>query len=449
VTVIESICASGAPPIPPVIIVQGKHHIESWYRDNLIGDELLLLSENGFTTDVLTFRYLEHFIEHTKASPSQPYKLLLMDNHGSHLTPYFILHALRHNVVPLSFLPHLTHVMQPLDVGCFQPYKHWHNKAVNFAIAMLEFDYTIASFLRDLAEVRACTFTKHTIKEAFRKSGMWPPRVLVKAAMAKFVREKEAPLPEPKLPILLVPCTPKTIRQVEAKQAQLRKKTQPSQSSPTRAAFDSLDRGTNQLLIEGEWAKQEAAMLHARVEELTRKRPTNRRRLQKGGEMTGQQAQARIQEKDMAERTKAVKAELKMLQKTEREALKLLHEVGIVCRRGETLRKRMLKERDPEDRGWAHLQWPVPDVEKITLYEQSRGLGIQFQDLDTENLDSFNHAELQDSIIQGVDVTSMPGGVYYTGNGADELEQQHNFIPFDARTKSSDNSEYSFDSDMS
>ena len=157
----------------------------------------------------------------------------------------------------------------------------------------------------------------------------------------------------------------------------------------------------------------------------------------------------------MAERTKVAKAELKMLQKTEREASKLLHEVSIVCRRGETLRKRILKERDPEDRGQAHLQWPVPDVEKITLYEQSRGLGIQFQDLDTdtENLDSFNHAELQDSIIQGIDMTGMPGGVYYTSNtgstSANELEQQHNFIPFDARTESSDNSEHSFDSDIS
>ncbi len=212
-TIIEDIVASGCEPIPPVIIVQGKHHMESWYRDKLKGRELVLLSENGFTTDRLAMRFLHHFIEHTKAGPDQPYKLLLMDNHGSHRTPEFILLAIRNHVIPVAFPAHLTHVMQPLDVGVFQPYKHWHNKAIQYAIANLDFEYTIASFLRDLADVWAQTFTKGTIKDAFRKAGMWPPNIqAVKTAMQKYVRE--APIAkEPDLPT--IPCTPQTLRQVE------------------------------------------------------------------------------------------------------------------------------------------------------------------------------------------------------------------------------------------
>ena len=152
ITIIEDISADGREPIPPVIIIQGKHHMESWYRDRLEGKELVLLSENGFTTDALAIRFLQHFIQHTSAGLDQPYKLLLMDNHGSHRTPEFILLARANNIVPFSFPAHLTHCMQPLDVGVFQPYKHWHNKAIQYSIENLDFEnldfeYSISSFL--------------------------------------------------------------------------------------------------------------------------------------------------------------------------------------------------------------------------------------------------------------------------------------------------------------
>jgi DDE superfamily endonuclease len=93
--------------------------MESWYRGNLKGDELVLLSNHGFTNDELAIKFLEHFIKHTKAGPNADWKLLLMDNYGSHCTPEFILLAIRNHIVLVSFLAHLTHCMQPLDVGLF------------------------------------------------------------------------------------------------------------------------------------------------------------------------------------------------------------------------------------------------------------------------------------------------------------------------------------------
>jgi hypothetical protein len=93
--------------------------MESWYRERLHQGERILLSESGFTTDELSLRFLEHFIQHTKAGPDQPPKLLLMDNHGSHRTPEFINLAVQHNIVPFSFPAHLTHCMQPCDIGIF------------------------------------------------------------------------------------------------------------------------------------------------------------------------------------------------------------------------------------------------------------------------------------------------------------------------------------------
>jgi len=62
--------------------------------------------------------------------------------------------------------------MQPLDAGCFKTEKHWHAKAIAYTLDNLDFDYSIAPFLRDLPEIRAKTFQKTTIRDAFRHISM-------------------------------------------------------------------------------------------------------------------------------------------------------------------------------------------------------------------------------------------------------------------------------------
>jgi hypothetical protein len=112
-------------------LLQGRQHMESWYNEKLSGDELVLLSDSGYTNSELAMIFLEHFIKHTDAGPNKSKKVLLMHSHISHTTPEFVLRATEMNIHPYPFSSHLTHVMQRLDVGVFQPYKHWHKKAVH------------------------------------------------------------------------------------------------------------------------------------------------------------------------------------------------------------------------------------------------------------------------------------------------------------------------------
>ena len=139
----------------------------SWYRDKLQGDELVLLSESRYTSDDLALIYLQHFIQHTSTIPGGPFILLLMDNHGSHRTPEFITLAVDYNIILFSFPAHMSHCIQPLDVSCFQTEKHWHTRAIKYALDNLNFDYTVASFIQDLPEIRAKTFQKLTIRDTF------------------------------------------------------------------------------------------------------------------------------------------------------------------------------------------------------------------------------------------------------------------------------------------
>src|SRR5204862_8296991 len=102
------------------------------------------------------------------------WKLLLMNNHESHETAEFLKLANDNHILPYPLIPHLTHCMQPLDVGGFQCYKHWHDRASQNSLADLNFEYNIRSFIHDLPTIRENTFKKRTIRHAFRKSGMWP-----------------------------------------------------------------------------------------------------------------------------------------------------------------------------------------------------------------------------------------------------------------------------------
>lgn len=54
-------------------------------------------------------------------------RLLILDGHGSHLTPDFLLYAVEHNIVVLTLPAHTSHVLQPLDVGLFASLQRYYS----------------------------------------------------------------------------------------------------------------------------------------------------------------------------------------------------------------------------------------------------------------------------------------------------------------------------------
>ena len=99
--------------------------------------------------------YLDHLIKHSRAGPDKPWKVLLLDRYESHYFEDFVIKA-HENYIKLWYFPsHLTHVLQPLDVGIFRPWKHYYNYAIQRALYALDFEYIITSFFRDLKDIRA------------------------------------------------------------------------------------------------------------------------------------------------------------------------------------------------------------------------------------------------------------------------------------------------------
>ena len=88
VTAIECTNASGWA-LPPCVIFKGKVFIEAWF-DNLPSNWWFEVSPNGWTSDEIGLRWLEKlFIPSTTSRTKGRYRLLILDGHGSYLTPGF------------------------------------------------------------------------------------------------------------------------------------------------------------------------------------------------------------------------------------------------------------------------------------------------------------------------------------------------------------------------
>ena len=85
-----------------------------------------------------------------------------MDSHTSHYTLEFTLLARDNNVHIYAFPSHLTHILQPLNVRIFHPYKHWHKQAVYTAIWNLDLELGVrTNTIRLMSQLKSKSHESH------------------------------------------------------------------------------------------------------------------------------------------------------------------------------------------------------------------------------------------------------------------------------------------------
>ena len=301
VTVIEAISASGRST-PPMIIIAAKTHHDSWH-ESLHEDTLLGVSDSGYSNDWLALQWLEHFEKYSAPMRTSSHRLLIVDGHESHCTKQFIEYCDSHNIVLFALPPHTTHFLQPLDVGVFQPYKHWHSKALDEAIQNGCIDYKRDDFLADFESFRAKALTITTIRSAFVKTGLEPyqPEIVLSKLRSQLPRPST---PEPYSELQLV--TPQSLRTLKRLSDAI---VEEPMDPGLKLRLQSILKGGELQAIAGAQAIEQMRNQSAAVKAREKRNSRPRRSLQYGGTLPVSTARLMSQKRAEAELAKAQRAQ--------------------------------------------------------------------------------------------------------------------------------------------
>ena len=178
-TLVTVCCAINAlgNHIPPFFAFPRVNVQENWLLTAPPGSALTGHPKaSGWMTEECFTKYMQHFVKYTKPSPEHPI-LLLLDNHSSHISLDVINFAKEKNITMMSFPPHCSHKMQPLDVSVFSPFTTYANQTINNWMRQKENagkSMTIHVIPKIVAYAFPKAMTPGNIMSGFKAMGIFP-----------------------------------------------------------------------------------------------------------------------------------------------------------------------------------------------------------------------------------------------------------------------------------
>jgi hypothetical protein len=292
VSVIQGVNAVGWA-IPPFIIFAGKNHLSSWYQEEkLPHDWKLAVSENGWTNNELTLNWLKHFDEHTVRRTVGTVRLLILDGHESHHSIAFERYCKDHKIVTLCMPSHSSHLLQPLDVGCFAPLKKAYGRQAEVLMRNHINHITKTEFLPCFIAAFKASFSKSNIQGGFQGAGLVP--FDPEAVISKLDIRLRTPTPSCVEETPWVSKTPSNTREIGSQSTLLRERIQKHVNSSPTSMMEALERFTKgaEMMAHSMVLMQKRNLeLQAANEAAARRKSRKRKRLQRQGTLTVEEGQ--------------------------------------------------------------------------------------------------------------------------------------------------------------
>ena len=133
-----------------------------------------LATPSGWMNSELFPLVLKHFIKHMNVSNDNS-AILVIDNHESHVTLETIDLARENGLVILSFPPHCSDRMQPLDVSVYGPFKRYYNVAcTDWMLSHQGSTLTIYDIAALSGQAYYKALIPANITSGFSKTGIYP-----------------------------------------------------------------------------------------------------------------------------------------------------------------------------------------------------------------------------------------------------------------------------------
>jgi hypothetical protein len=176
---LPAFCSDGSS-LPPTLIYEGKAGLQSsWVEDVEAGIHKVFIANltSGWTNNGIGLAWLEQVFErYITEKARRRWRLLIVDGHGSHLTPEFIDFCYIKKILLAIFPPHSTHTLQPLDVVVFSPlsynYSHELNQHLHQSQALIGVKNAI--FFPLFWSAWCTTMRPELVQRSFEATVVWP-----------------------------------------------------------------------------------------------------------------------------------------------------------------------------------------------------------------------------------------------------------------------------------
>lgn len=250
------------------------------------------MSDNGWTTNKLGVQWVKHFNAHTKARTVGTYRLLILDGHESHHSVEFEDYCKENKIITLCMPAHASHLLQPLDVGCFAPLKVAYGRQIEDLMRNQVTHIDKHQFFPAFAAAFKAAIIESNIQGGFRGSGLLPfnPDVV----LSKLDIRLHTPSPSPSITGPWESRTPNTHAELASQTELIKGKIiqhQHSSPTPITDAVDQFLKGAHHMAAQLTFVKSEKARLRKANEEASKRKSRKRKRIHKGGILTSLEGQ--------------------------------------------------------------------------------------------------------------------------------------------------------------
>ena len=170
-------CVSGIGfVVPPLFIVPGKRLNRDLMDACEIHGSTICTAPKGFMNSSVFLRWLEHFERTVPGSVKRPL-VLVYDGYGSHYNDEIVAKAIQLQIILVLLPANSTHLIQPLDISVFKPFKTVLKREVDsFMInnAVTAFSKKDSITITSKAWIEGIVNRKDNIISGFKASGLWP-----------------------------------------------------------------------------------------------------------------------------------------------------------------------------------------------------------------------------------------------------------------------------------
>lgn len=158
--------------IPPALLFPRKTKKSELY-DAAPPDTLALWDESGWMTSDCFFKWMKHFRDFVRCTKDDPV-LLLLDSHASHLNIQVLEFAKTNGIIMISFPPHCTDRLQPLDVSFYFPLKSLYNDNIAKWVRTHGRKHRLEQVAENFAQAYNKLGKGEMAINGFRCTGIWP-----------------------------------------------------------------------------------------------------------------------------------------------------------------------------------------------------------------------------------------------------------------------------------